>query len=231
MVQEMTGGLNACRDKICSMKADVFLDVLWQERASAVLRTSDRDAAKSAMEAAVLGGFRIIEFTLTIPGAMDLIKDFSWHSDLIVGAGTVLSVESAREAVSRGAKFLVSPVVDPEVIAAARELDVAIIPGAFTPTEMLAAYRLGAPLQKLFPGPPDGAKYVKACLGPMPFLRIVPSHSSVDASNAVEYLQAGAYAVAFVGSLFDPLEIEQKKFSRIEERARVLRQLVHSFKR
>src|SRR5688572_14058328 len=125
------------------MKVDEFLDVLWQERAYAVLRTNQEEAAKSAMEAAVLGGFRIIEFTLTIPGAMELIKDFSWHSDLIVGAGSVLSVESAREAVSRGAKFLVSPVADPEIIAVARELQVAMIPGAFTPTEMLNAYRWG----------------------------------------------------------------------------------------
>jgi 2-dehydro-3-deoxyphosphogluconate aldolase/(4S)-4-hydroxy-2-oxoglutarate aldolase len=213
------------------MKTDDFLDVLWQERSTAVLRTNDSVAAKKAMEAAVLGGFRIIEFTLTIPGAMDLIKDFSWHSDLIVGAGSVLSIENAREAVSRGAKFLVSPVADPEVIAVARELEVPVIAGTFTPTEMLNAYRGGAPLQKLFPEPPGGPKYVKACLGPMPFLRLVPSHSGVDATNVLSYLEAGAYAVAFVTTLFDPQDILQQKFDRIEERARSLRQLTHSFQR
>jgi 2-dehydro-3-deoxyphosphogluconate aldolase / (4S)-4-hydroxy-2-oxoglutarate aldolase len=213
------------------MKTDDFLDVLWQERSTAVLRTNDPVAAKKAMEAAVLGGFRIIEFTLTIPGAMDLIKDFSWHSDLIVGAGSVLSIENAREAVSRGAKFLVSPVADPEVIAVARELEVPVIAGTFTPTEMLNAYRWGAPLQKLFPEPPGGPKYVKACLGPMPFLRLVPSHSGVDATNVLAYLEAGAYAVAFVTTLFDPQDILQQKFDRIEERARSLRQLTHSFQR
>ena len=213
------------------MKTDDFLDVLWQERSTAVLRTNNQEAAKKAMEAAVLGGFRIIEFTLTIPGAMDLIKDFSWHSDLIVGAGSVLSVENAREAVSRGAKFLVSPVIDPEVIAAAKELEVPVIPGTFTPTEMLSAYRYGAPLQKLFPEPPGGAKYVRACLGPMPFLRLIPSHGGVDPTNALAYLEAGAYAVAFVTSLFDPQDIQQQKFDKIEERARNLRQLTHSFQR
>ena len=213
------------------MKPDEFLDALWQERATAVLRTNSQEAAKHAMEAAVLGGFRIIEFTLTIPGAMDLIKDFSWHSDLIVGAGSVLSVESAREAVSRGAKFLVSPVTDPDVIAEARNLQVAMIPGTFTPTEMLHAYRCGAPLQKLFPEPPGGPKYVRACLGPMPFLRLIPSHSGVDANNAIAYLEAGAYAVAFVTYLFDPIDIQQERFDRIEERARNVRQIVQALKR
>jgi len=213
------------------MKPDEFLDALWQERASAVLRTNQKEAAKNAMEAAVLGGFRIIEFTLTIPGALDLIKDFSWHSDLIVGAGSVLSVESAREAVSRGAKFLVSPVIDLDVIAEAQVLEVAMIPGAFTPGELLHAYRSGAPLQKLFPEPPGGPKYLRACLGPMPFLKIIPSHSGVDSTNAISYLEAGAYAVAFVASLFDPKDIAEEKFDRIEERARKFRQLVHSFKR
>jgi len=207
------------------------LDALWQERTTAVLRTNSQDAARSAMDAAVLGGFRIIEFTLTIPGAMDLIKDFALHSDLIVGAGSVLSAESAREAVSRGAQFLVSPVMDPVVVAEARKLEVAMIPGALTPTELLHAYRNGAPLQKLFPEPPGGPKYLRACLGPMPFLRVVPSHSGVDASNALAYLEAGAYAVAFVTHLFDPQDIAQGKFKSIEERARSLRQLVHSFQR
>ena len=213
------------------MKTEEFLDLLWQERATAVLRTNHQEAAKKAMEAAVLGGFRIVEFTLTIPGAMDLIKDFSWHSDLIVGAGSVLSVESAREAVSRGARFLVSPVLDADVIGVAKELDVAIIPGTFTPTEMLTAYRFGAPLQKVFPEPPGGPKYIRACLAPMPYLRLIPSHGGVDATNAIAYLEAGAYAVAFVGHLFDPQDIQKKRFDQIEERARGLRQLVHSFQR
>jgi Entner-Doudoroff aldolase len=213
------------------MKTEEFLDALWQERSTAVLRTNDKDGAKKAMEAAVLGGFRIVEFTLTIPGAMDLIKEFSWHSDLIVGAGTVLSVENAKEAVSRGAKFLVSPVVDPDVISAAKELDVAVIPGTFTPTEMLQAYRLGAPLQKLFPDPVEGPRYIRACLGPMPFLRLVPSHGGVNPTNALAYLEAGAYAVGFVTYLFDPADIQQQRFDRIEERARSLRQMIHSFQR
>jgi 2-dehydro-3-deoxyphosphogluconate aldolase/(4S)-4-hydroxy-2-oxoglutarate aldolase len=217
------------RDKITkTMKPDDFLKALREERCSAVLRTNNQEAAKNAMDAAVAGGFRIIEFTLTIPGAIALIRSFSQRSGLIVGAGSVLTAENARDAVSSGAKFLVSPVTDAAVIAQAQELGVAMTPGAFTATEMLQAHRLGAPLQKLFPEPPGGPKYLRALLGPMPFLRVVPSHSGVDSTNALAYLEAGAYAVAFVAPLFDPEDIQQGRFDRIEERARSFKKLIHS---
>ena len=139
----------------------------------------------------------------------------------MVGAGTVLGVDQAKAAVEAGARFLVSPVVDPAVIETARSLDVAVMPGTHTPTEMLAAHRAGAPLQKLFPAPGIGPAYVKACLGPMPFLRIVPT-SGVDESNAAAYLEAGAFAVGFVTSLFDPDDLAAGRFERIEQRAKVM---------
>ena len=139
----------------------------------------------------------------------------------IVGAGTVLTSEEARAAVTRGARFLVSPVIDREVIAAGLSLGVAVVPGCHTPTEMLAAHRAGAPLQKLFPAPGIGPAYVRACLGPLPFLRLVPTHG-VDAANARAWLDAGAHAVGFTQSLFDAADIQAGRFDRIEERARAL---------
>ena len=96
-----------------------------------------------------------------------------------------------------------------------------MMPGTHTPTEMLRAHRAGASLQKLFPAPGIGPTYVKACLGPMPFLRIVPT-SGVDESNAAAYLQAGAFAVGFVTSLFDPEDLAAGRFDRVEQRARSL---------
>jgi len=173
------------------------------------------------MEAAIRGGFRIVEFTLTIPGALDLVEEFSRRHDLVVGAGTVLTAHEAHTAVKRGARFLVSPVIDREVIAAGLSLGVAVVPGCHTPTEMLAAHRAGAPLQKLFPAPGIGPAYVRACLGPLPFLRIVPTHG-VDAANARAWLDAGAHAVGFTQSLFDAADIQAGRFDRIEERARAL---------
>ena len=203
------------------MNPERFVALLGEARASAILRCPAREAARSAMEAAVRGGFRVVEFTLTIPGALDLVEEFARRQDLIVGAGTVLTPDEARAAVGRGARFLVSPVIDPEVIAAALSLGVAVIPGCHTPTEMLAAHRAGAPLQKLFPAPGIGPAYVSACLGPLPFLKIVPTHG-IDASNARAWLDAGSHAVGFTQSLFDAGEIEAGRFDRIEERARAL---------
>jgi len=107
------------------------------------------------------------------------------------------------------------------VIAAGLSLGVAVVPGCHTPTEMLAAHRAGAPLQKLFPAPGIGPAYVRACLGPLPFLKIVPTHG-VDATNARAWLDAGAHAVGFTQSLFDAGDIEAGRFDRIEERARAL---------
>ena len=198
-----------------------LVEELGRERATAIIRASDREVARRAMQAAVRGGFRIVEFTLTIPGALDLVQEFARREELIVGAGTVLTTDEAREAVKRGARFLVSPVMDPEVIAAGVAAGVAVIPGCHTPTEMLAAHRAGAPLQKLFPAPGIGPAYVRACLGPLPFLRLVPTHG-IDAANARAWLDAGAFAVGFTQSLFDAEEIKAGRFERVEERARLL---------
>ena len=201
------------------MRPEEFVSFLHAHKASAILRTSMSQAAKPAMDAALRGGFKVIEFTLTTPGALELIGEFSKRQGIVVGAGTVLTADDANAAVDAGAAFLVSPVIDEAVIEAARSLGVAMMPGTHTPTEMLRAHRAGASLQKLFPAPGIGPAYVKACLGPMPFLRIVPT-SGVDESNAAAYLQAGAFAVGFVTSLFDPDDLAAGRFNTIEQRAR-----------
>jgi 2-dehydro-3-deoxyphosphogluconate aldolase/(4S)-4-hydroxy-2-oxoglutarate aldolase len=200
------------------MRPDQFVAHFRQLGASAILRTPFEEAVVPAMEAAIRGGFRIVEFTLNTPGALDHVARFSGREDLVVGAGTVLTVEDARSAIRAGAKFLVSPVVDEAVIDEARVAGIAVMPGTHTPTEMLRAHRAGAQLQKLFPAPGSGPEYVRACLGPMPFLRIVPT-SGVDGSNVGRFLAAGAWAVGFVASLFVPGDLEAGHFDRIERRA------------
>ena len=203
------------------MRPEAFVNLLGRLKASAILRTPIAEVAGPAMDAAIRGGFRIVEFTLNTPGALERIAEFSRRDDVVVGAGTVLTVEDARDAVRAGASFLVSPVVDTEVIEAASTLGVAAIPGCHTPTEMLAAHRAGAPLQKLFPAPASGPDWVRAVLAPLPFLRIVPTNG-VTADNARAFLDAGCFAVGFVGSLFEPTDLAERRFDRIAERARTL---------
>jgi Entner-Doudoroff aldolase len=200
---------------------------LREERALAILRTPHAALARPALEAAVAGGFRILEVTLNTPDALARIAELARHSTLVVGAGTVLDADAARRAVDAGARFLVSPVVDPGVIAEAERLGVAMIPGGHSPTELWSAWKAGAPLQKLFPAPVDGPAFVRACLGPMPFLRIVPT-SGVSEDNAVAYLEAGAHAVGFVSTLFAPEDVANARFDAIEARAKLLLARVQS---
>ena len=200
------------------MSAD-FLAELQRQRATAILRTNSQEVAAAAMEAAVRGGFRHLEFTLTTPGALELMAEFSRRPDLVVGAGTVLTVENARDAVRAGARFLVSPVMDEEVVRAAVELGAVAVPGCHTPTELLRAHRAGAALQKLFPAPAGGPDYVRSVLAPMPFLRILPTNG-VTADNAAAWLAAGAVAVGFVTSLFPADDLAAGRFDRVEDRAR-----------
>jgi Entner-Doudoroff aldolase len=194
------------------------VDLFGREKASAILRTDNQENAARAMDAAIRGGFRILEFTLTIPGALELIADYARREGYVVGAGTVLTADEAARAVAAGARFLVSPVVDPAVIAAAAELGVASMPGTHTATEMLAAHRAGAQLCKLFPAPAGGPAYVKATLGPLPFLKIVPTNG-VDHLNAGAWMAAGCYGVGFVATLFEPGFIAAGNWDAIEERA------------
>lgn len=194
------------------------LDVLARERCSAILRTNLAEAVEPAMRAAVDGGFRVVEFTLTTPGALEQIEAFAAEPDLLVGAGTVLTVEEAEAAHRAGAQFLVSPVADADVIAYAVRNDLVAVPGCYTPGEMLAAHRAGAQVIKLFPGPVDGPDYIRACLGPLPFLKIFPT-SGVTLENVGAHFDAGAFGVGFVGTLFQPADLAAGRFGDIAERA------------
>lgn len=194
------------------------LAALHEHRCSAILRTNLRTAVRPALEAAIEGGFQVVEVTLTTPDAFDHIGALAERKDLLVGAGTVLSVDHAKEALAAGARFLVSPVLDPQVLAFCRQHDLLSIPGTFTPTEMMAAHSAGADLVKLFPGPANGPAFVKAVLGPMPFLRIFPT-SGVTEHDAAAWLDAGAFGVGFVNALFEPAELERGDFAAIRARA------------
>jgi len=194
------------------------LAALERGRIGAIIRTDDTELARQAMQAAVDGGIRIVEFTMTTPEALGLISEFSSQSGLVVGAGTVLMAEQARQAIRVGARFLVSPICDPLLIAEGNSLGAVTVPGTFTPTEMMAAHRAGADLVKLFPIPGIGPEYVRACLGPLPFLKIFPT-SGVTVDNFLDYFAAGVFGVGFADGLFDADDMAAKSFQRIGQRA------------
>jgi Entner-Doudoroff aldolase len=201
--------------------SEATLHNLREARAIAILRANDHALARDALAAAMRGGFRVLEVTLSTPGAIEIIADLARDKQLLVGAGTVLTVEQARAAVQAGARFVVSPVMDAEVVVEAARLGVIAIPGCGTATELWNAHRAGAPLQKLFPAPAGGPTWLRAILAPMPFLRLIPTNG-VDADNAAEWLAAGAFAVGCVRSLFPPEELAARAWDSIERRARAL---------
>ena len=194
-------------------------DGLLARKISAIVRTDDQSVAERAMAAAVEGGFRVIEFTLNTPGALELITQFrSTDESLLVGAGTVMTPQMAKEAVDAGAQFVVSPIFDTEVINKAEELDVVSIPGTRTPTEMQNAHEAGADFVKLFPAPTNVAEYIRYILGPQPHLKIFPT-SGVNLDNMLEVLEAGAAGAGFVRPLFDPQLMQDRDFDAIRKRA------------
>jgi 2-dehydro-3-deoxyphosphogluconate aldolase/(4S)-4-hydroxy-2-oxoglutarate aldolase len=195
-----------------------LIETFARERCSAILRTPHARAVVPAMQAAVDGGFRVVEFTLTCPSAFEAISRFARERELVVGAGTVLSTLDAERAVDAGARFIVSPVMDPDVIRWCAAREVLVIPGCFTPTEMLAAHVHGAPIVKLFPGPADGPSYVRACRGPLPFLRLFPT-SGVTEDNVAAYFAAGSFGVGWVGPLFVDDDLANDRLEAVRARA------------
>lgn len=197
------------------------LESLRAARAVAVLRTAHASAVAPALHAVIRGGFRVVEVTLNTPEALERIGEIAATADVVVGAGTVLSPADAHAAAGAGARFLVSPVFDPEVLEAAQTLGLPLLPGIATPGEALRAHRAGAEVLKIFPPPAGGPAWVRTVLAPLPFLRLVPT-SGVDAENAREWLEAGCFAVGFVKALFDAEDLAQGRFDRVEARARAL---------
>lgn len=194
------------------------VEEILKRKVSAIIRTRDQAQADNAMQAAVDGGFTIAEFTLTTPGSLELIEKYSQDQTLLVGAGTVMTSNQAEEAVKAGARFLVSPIADSKIIHKAHDVGAAVIPGAFTPLEMVRAHEAGADLVKIFPAPHDVPTWVQQVLGPLPYLRLFPT-AGVTPDNLVATLKAGAAGAGFVASLFHPQDLAEGNFGAIRERA------------
>ena len=196
------------------------LDRFARDRVCAVLRTATAEACPKAMTAAIEGGFKIAEFTLTTPGCLDTLADFraKYDGDVMVGCGTIMNTTDAEAACDAGAEFIITPVLVPEVVEWCVQRDIVIIPGCQTPTEAYNAYKLGAPLQKIFPGVAGAHAWVKAVSAALPMLRLNPT-SGVDLDNAGDFLANGAASVGLVAPLFDPAAVQAGDWDQIRANA------------
>lgn len=161
-----------------------------------VVRARSSAEASALVDAICAGGIDIVEVTMTVPGAVDLIHDLSRRigDDVLLGAGTVLDAETARACILASARFVVSPTLDTATIACCRTYGVPILAGALTPTEILSAWRAGAAMVKVFPASVGGANYIRTLKGPLPQIDLVPT-GGVTLANVGEFFAAGASAV------------------------------------
>lgn len=186
----------------------------------AIIRASSSEQLVSVARALYEGGIQAIEVTFTTPGVVDVIsavrKDLG--KKILLGAGTVLDPETARVALLAGAEFLVSPCVNLDVIKLAHRYDKLIMPGAYTPTEVVTAWEAGADVIKLFPADIGGAPYLKALKGPLPQIRMMPT-GGVNQRTLKDFIKAGACAVGLGSQLVEKEALESGNFTRIRELA------------
>jgi 2-dehydro-3-deoxyphosphogluconate aldolase/(4S)-4-hydroxy-2-oxoglutarate aldolase len=187
-----------------------------------VLRARDAAQAHAVVKAMIAGGVSIVEVTMTVPGAVDLIKVLKreYGSQLLLGSGTVTTAAQAEATIEAGAEFVVSPSLHPEVIAQTKTMKKLSIPGALTPTEVITAWNAGADYVKVFPcSAVGGASYLKSLLAPFPHLRLIPT-GGVTLETAESFLRAGARALGVGSDLVNLAAIDAGTPETITETAR-----------
>src|SRR5687767_5664461 len=197
----------------------------------AVVRAPDPAGLVDVVRALADGGVTVAEVTLTVPGAADVIREARRQlgDRVLLGAGTVLDPETARVALLAGAEFVVSPAVNADVIRLCRRYDKLVMPGAFTPTEILAAWEAGADVVKVFPADVLGPAFFKAMRGPLPQVKLMPT-GGVDLTTAGEFLKAGAVCLGVGSQLVDAKLIAGRAFDKITELARQYVGVVKQFR-
>jgi 2-dehydro-3-deoxyphosphogluconate aldolase/(4S)-4-hydroxy-2-oxoglutarate aldolase len=195
-----------------------------------VVRASSAEEAIEVVEAIMSGGVTLLEITMTVPGAVKVIAELvkRFGDEATVGAGTVLDPEVASACISVGAQFIVSPALNLETIKYCRDQDIAIMPGALTPTEVVTAWDAGADFVKVFPcGAVGGASYIKSLKAPLPQIELVPT-GGVSLKTAASFIEAGAAAIGVGADLVDVKAILAGQPEKITEAARAYVEAVRS---
>ncbi len=200
---------------------DKVLETILTTGVIAVLRARSSAELMNVAQALSDGGVKAIEVTMTTPGALKVIEGVSEHmaGEVTVGVGSVLDAETARAAILAGAQFVVGPVLNEEVLRLCKRYSKVVCPGAFTPTEILRAWELGADIVKVFPATALGPKYFRDVLAPLPQLRLLPT-GGVSVENVADFIHAGACAVAAGSCLVDKKAVATKKWGVLTETAK-----------
>src|SRR5438094_9157409 len=186
----------------------------------AVVRSESSESLLRVVQALAEGGVTAAEITFTVPDAIEVIRQVRREvgDAVVLGAGTVLDPETARAALLAGAEYIVAPSLNVEVIRLAHRYDKVVMPGAMTPTEVLAAWEAGADVVKIFPADLGGPSYLKALRGPLPQVRLMPT-GGVDLDTAESFLKAGACCLGVGSSLVEPRAVASGDFDRVRELA------------
>jgi 2-dehydro-3-deoxyphosphogluconate aldolase / (4S)-4-hydroxy-2-oxoglutarate aldolase len=198
----------------------------------AVIRTENPEDLVTVSKALAEGGVKFVEITMTVPGALEIIRDAVAQlkgTDVYIGAGTVLDAPTARAAIIAGAQFVVGPGFDAETVRLCNTYGVVVMPGALTPNEILQAWKGGADVVKVFPADIGGPGYLKTIKEPLPQIELLPT-KGVDFDTAAAYIKAGAIAVGAGSCLVNKALIAAKDYARITENARKFAQIVRDAK-
>ena len=211
------------------MSIDEVLEVIHVYHIIAIVRLDDLSTASALSRALLDGGIRALEFTLSNPAAIKAMAEVKAalpefdRGEAVIGIGTVLNADQARASLAAGAQFIVSPTTNFATIEACKRSRIAVMPGAFTPTEILTAWEAGASAVKVFPARSVGPSYLKDVREPLPFLRLIPT-GGIDRGNVKDYLKNGAFAVGIGGSLIDKQLVAARDWAALIDRARELTQ-------
>jgi len=209
------------------MTHDDVLERMCRVGVAPVVRAPSPDGLLDIARALAAGGIPICEVTMTVPGAIDGIRRLAGEvgDEILVGVGSVTEPGQAEEAMDAGARFVVGPVLVPEVIEVARDRDTVVVPGAYTPTEVFQAYALGADIVKVFPASVGGPAYLKALLAPMPFLKVLPT-GGVNLETAGDFIRAGAVTLGAGSALVKKSAVADGDWAAITDLARRFREEV-----
>lgn len=209
-----------CSTKNLAMRKSEVCALIHNVRIIPAVRLATAEEAHFAAEAVTSGGIPIVEITLTVAGAVELISHLvRYHPEVVVGAGTVLDTETAAKCVDAGASFLTSPAFNPKLVEFANKKEITVLPGALTPTEIITAWEAGSDFVKVFPcADVGGEKYIKALKTSLPQIPLIAA-GGINQQTAMSYILAGATAIGVGGELIPAEAIERRQSKRIRELA------------